>query len=133
QHRAPAAEFSAERILIIPKPGHEAALANEHAAERATVKHKFPGLGNIHILELAPGADPQMVVARYRRNGHVNAADLDYREWRPAANPNDPGFTGGIQWYLNNTGQSGGIPDADIDAPEAWNILSTATNVIVAV
>jgi len=26
----------------------------------------------------------------------------------------------GNQWHLNNIGQSGGTPDADIDAPEAW-------------
>jgi len=24
------------------------------------------------------------------------------------------------QWHLHNIGQSGGTPDADIDAPEAW-------------
>src|SRR5512146_213351 len=31
--------------------------------------------------------------------------------------PSDPLFD--QQWALNNTGQSGGTPDADIDAPEA--------------
>jgi hypothetical protein len=34
--------------------------------------------------------------------------------------PNDTRFN--EQWALNNTGQSGGTVDADIDAPEAWNI-----------
>ncbi len=34
--------------------------------------------------------------------------------------PNDPLFPN--QWHLNNTGQSGGTVDADIDAPEAWDI-----------
>jgi len=34
--------------------------------------------------------------------------------------PNDASF--GTQWDKNNTGQSGGTPDADIDAPEAWDI-----------
>jgi hypothetical protein len=33
--------------------------------------------------------------------------------------PGDPNF--GQQWNLNNTGQTGGTPDADIDAPEAWD------------
>ena len=32
--------------------------------------------------------------------------------------PNDPSFS--RLWGLNNTGQTGGTPDADIDAPEAW-------------
>lgn len=38
------------------------------------------------------------------------------------ATPNDPSF--GTQWSLNNTGQSGGTPDADIDAVEAWDITT---------
>ena len=36
--------------------------------------------------------------------------------------PDDPQF--GNQWGLHNTGQSGGTPDADIDAPEAWDIIT---------
>ena len=40
------------------------------------------------------------------------------------ASPNDPSF--GQLWGLNNTGQSingvAGVRDADIDAPEAWNM-----------
>ena len=36
--------------------------------------------------------------------------------------PNDPMFN--QQWALHNTGQTGGVPDADIDAPEAWDIAT---------
>ncbi|MDY7015432.1 MAG: S8 family peptidase, partial [Cyanobacteriota bacterium] len=35
-------------------------------------------------------------------------------------------------WGLHNTGQTGGTPDADIDAPEAWD-LATGSDVIVGV
>ena len=35
-----------------------------------------------------------------------------------SALPNDPML--GEQWHLNNYGQYGGLPDADLDAPEAW-------------
>lgn len=45
--------------------------------------------------------------------------------------PNDPRFS--ELWGLNNTGQSGGTPDADIDAPEAWDIATDGSNIIVAV
>lgn len=38
----------------------------------------------------------------------------------PESEPNDPYF--GYQWHLNNTGQSGGTADADIDMPEAWEL-----------
>ena len=36
-------------------------------------------------------------------------------------NPSNPG-SGGEQWNLLNTGQNSGTNDADIDAPEAWDI-----------
>lgn len=129
---APATPFRHDRILIIPKAGREAQLDNQHAAERVKVKKKYPALGNIHVLELPPGADPEKTVERYRRNGHVETADLDYMGWQPAAVPNDPYFLDGSQWHLNNTGQFGGLPDADIDAPEAWDILNSASNIVVA-
>ena len=45
--------------------------------------------------------------------------------------PNDPSF--GDQWALNNTGQSGGTPDADIDAVEAWDITTGDTNIVVGI
>ena len=45
--------------------------------------------------------------------------------------PNDPYFN--KQYYFHNTGQTGGINDADIDAPEAWNISTGSSNIIVAV
>lgn len=37
------------------------------------------------------------------------------------------------QWALNNSGQSGGTPDADIDAPEAWALSTGSVDIIVAV
>lgn len=40
--------------------------------------------------------------------------------------PDDPSFAG-QQWGLNNTGQTGGTPDADVDAPEAWDITTGGT------
>ena len=38
--------------------------------------------------------------------------------------PNDPRYTNGDMWDMNNTGQNGGAADADIDAPEAWDITT---------
>jgi len=37
------------------------------------------------------------------------------------------------QWHLHNTGQYGGTPDADINAPEAWEITTGDPNIVVAV
>jgi hypothetical protein len=51
------------------------------------------------------------------------------------ATPNDPFFN--RLWGLHNTGQTvqglTGAPDADIDAPEAWNVTTGSNSVTVAV
>lgn len=45
--------------------------------------------------------------------------------------PDDPRYN--EQWHYHNTGQQGGTPDADIDLPEAWDIVRGNSNVVVAV
>ncbi len=50
-----------------------------------------------------------------------------------ARTPNDPRYSDGTLWGLHNTGQSGGTPDADIDAPEAWDVTTGSSNVVIAV
>jgi mannitol/fructose-specific phosphotransferase system IIA component (Ntr-type) len=37
------------------------------------------------------------------------------------------------QWALHNTGQTGGKDDADIDAPEAWDIETGVSTILIAV
>lgn len=49
----------------------------------------------------------------------------------PSYIPNDPYFDN--QWALHNTGQTDGIPDADIDAPEAWDIETGDSDVVIAI
>lgn len=48
-----------------------------------------------------------------------------------SALPNDPSFS--RLWGLNNSGQTGGVADADIDAAEAWNVTTGSRSVVVAV
>ena len=45
--------------------------------------------------------------------------------------PNDPAFLS--SWGLHNIGQSGGVADMDMDAPEAWDITTGDPGIIVAV
>ncbi len=49
--------------------------------------------------------------------------------------PTDPLYPD--QWHLNNTGQSGGTPDADVDASEAWDRIDTPLggdpNIVIAI
>jgi thermitase len=61
--------------------------------------------------------DPAAVAQRLERSPAVAYAEPNFI-LRTTAIPNDPIFP---QMYgLNNTGQTGGTADADIDAPEGW-------------
>ena len=42
--------------------------------------------------------------------------------------PNDTSFD--LQWNMHNTGAGGGVEDADIDAPEAWEITTGGATVL---
>ena len=57
-------------------------------------------------------------------------AEPDYVVHIQAVTPNDPSFSS--LWGMNNTGQTGGVSDADIDAPEAWSISTGSSTVVVA-
>jgi subtilisin family serine protease len=69
-------------------------------------------------------------IARYRQDPDVLYAEPNYIV-RTTNTPNDPSF--GELWGLYNSGQSGGIPGAHIDAPSAWNVTTGSSSVVVAV
>ncbi len=52
---------------------------------------------------------------------------------RAVATPTDAAFLDGRLWGLRNTGQSGGLAGADIDAVDAWDITKGSASVVVAV
>ncbi len=61
----------------------------------------------------------------------VQYAEPDYLVHAFETFPNDPRFD--ELWGMHNTGQSGGVENADIDAPEAWDNRREASSVRVAV
>jgi thermitase len=67
--------------------------------------------------------DPAAVADRLERSAAVAYAEPDFI-LSVSAIPNDLRF--GELYGLNNTGQTGGSADADIDAPEGWNAAGLA-------
>ncbi|NIP42150.1 MAG: hypothetical protein GWN61_07415, partial [candidate division Zixibacteria bacterium] len=45
--------------------------------------------------------------------------------------PQDPYFS--EQWHLHNTGQNGGLEDADIDMPESWDLKPEEHSTLLAI
>ena len=62
--------------------------------------------------------DPAVVAERLNRSALVDYAEPNFI-LKAGATPNDPLFP--ELYGLNNSGQTGGRPDADIDAPEGWD------------
>ena len=88
------------------------------------VRHRYRGIPAIAV-EVNENA-----IQGIRRNPNVRYVEPDY-EVHILETPNDPMFND--LWGLHNTGQTGGTPDADIDAPEAWDIETGDGNVVIAV
>jgi thermitase len=96
-------------------------------AKRAKV---FRSLAGIELIKLPRGLSVQEAMDIYQRSTDVLYAEPNYIV-RTTSTPNDTRFN--EQWGLHNVGQSGGIPEADIDAVAAWDITTGNSDVIVAV
>jgi hypothetical protein len=84
----------------------------------------------IQRMALAAGDTVEQALAGFRGRGDVLFAEPDYLVHATDI-PDDPLF--GQLYGLHNTGQSGGLVDADIDAPEAWNLTTGSTRTVVGV
>ena len=82
------------------------------------------------IARLKRGSDTLRLKEQLANHPDVESVELNYRV-TVAQIPNDSRFS--EQWALNNIGQTGGTFDADIDAPEAWDVTTGGSDVVVAV
>lgn len=81
-------------------------------------------------LELPAGADGVTIAAELTASGLVEFAEVDsIGEW--FGGPDDTDF--GLQWHLENTGQTGGVAGADVGALEAWDVTTGDASIITAV
>jgi subtilisin family serine protease len=105
---------------------------------RATSIHRSLGfevierLKDIHIdrIVIPDGWGVDEAVCLYNADPDVVYAEPNYIR-RAFLTPNDPHFN--ELWGLQNTGQTGGIQDADIDAPEAWDTQTDCSSVVIAI
>lgn len=122
-----------DRILVQPKRGVSLPqMAAVHTQIGAEVIKTLTDSENLQVIHVPQGISPINLIARYQKSELVQAAEPDFLVHTSVV-PNDPAFLDGTQWGLNNVGQSGGISDADIDAPEGWDTLNSASNIVVAV
>lgn len=159
--QALAQDFAGTRALDIPdRPGivnpfkqtAKAVYSKEHVVV-GFYSNSTPAVRELAArqvgLSLRPGQDPtrhmilditsaskrmgltvESAVLALLRNPAIRYAEFDVL-LEPEYIPNDPRFN--ELWGLHNTGQSAGTVDADIDGPEAWDIVLNHPEVVVAV
>ena len=84
----------------------------------AGVNRKVGSVAGVGAQVVSVQGDPAVVARRLNRSALVSYAEPNFI-LRATATPNDPLFP--ELYGLNNTGQTGGSSDADIDAPEGWD------------
>ncbi len=119
-----------DELIVRFAPGVNAATrARILASAGCQQTRSFRLLRDLALVQVQAGTRMQDAIQRLSASSAVRYAEPNYIV-TAAAIPNDPRFP--ELYGLNNTGQTGGTPDADIDAPEAWD-QQTGTDVVVAV
>jgi uncharacterized repeat protein (TIGR01451 family) len=132
----PGGDYVPGELLVKFKSGTPAVIEQGvHAAMGAVRKRELRlRSGRVTQIRLPHGMTVEEGVTRYRNNPNVEYAEPNYLRHVMLV-PNDTRF--GELWGLNNTGQpvngKKGTADADIDAPEAWDVTTGSSNVVIAV
>jgi thermitase len=126
--------FVPDELLVRLEPGARAARAEAILArEDAELRRPLP-LPGLWRARVAPGAGVRETARAVERQRGVRYAEPNYYRY-PHAIPDDPLF--GDQWSLHNTGQVvqgvEGLPDADVDAPGAWDLATGSADITVAI
>jgi thermitase len=118
--KAPGLPIGAERAVqgqilvkvkntVTDKVGAKNRLKSKH---KGKIKKTIPGM-NVDVIEVAP-ADEQRILSELKSDPDVEYAEPDYIGYGLDFIPNDPRFK--EQYGLNTSS-----PNADIDAPTAWD------------
>ncbi len=124
-------EYKPGRLLVRFAPGLGiAAQHSKAAAVGGDIRKRFSLVPGLCLVQLGRGADVMRAIQGLSRAPDVIYAQPDFL-WHADTIPNDTSMN--ALWGMNNTGQNGGTPDADIDAPEAWNVAIGNHGIVVAV
>ncbi len=149
-HAAGAAAIRGEVLVKLRPSATASQIAALHGRTKAAVSYRSR-LTRWQAVRPPQGTDPQSLLRAYRADPSVEAAEF-VRARRITKFANDLRRD---QWALHNTGRTLSVccsmtacfpcspvradflvpttPDADIDAPEAWDLSVGSTNVVVAI
>jgi subtilisin family serine protease len=122
--------YVTDEVLVRFKPAIGAQAISTMAANvGARVVATVPSI-RMQRLRLTGTVGVEEAVQLLRAQAQVELAEPNYKV-RASATPNDASFS--RLWGLHNSGQTGGLADADIDAPEAWDVTTGSETVLVGI
>jgi subtilisin family serine protease len=95
------------------------------------IKYDFKIVPGLSVVELPEWTTVEQALLALNGADGILYAQPNYEVKALSTFPNDPRFD--ELWGMHNTGQTGGTFDADIDAPEAWDIATGSHEIVVAV
>ncbi len=125
-----------ELIVMLKNNDNTSSLTRDFGSIGLKVKEVLVSDLNIWLFEYNFNSlNASVVLEQVRKHKDVDIAQFNHYVSERSI-PNDTRF--GEQWSMNNTGQTGGTADADIDGPEAWNLAtgglsSMGDSIIIAV
>jgi len=139
-------EYVPGQVIIKMKQGKSTTQKNKLKTRmKANTRRTFPNL-NIELWQIDESqqkANIDQLIREYTNHPDIEYVEPNYifhlADYTGDNNchesediiPTDPLF--GNQWNLDNTGQDGGTPDADTNAPEAWDIATGNSAIEVAI
>ena len=134
----PVSSYIPGEILVKFKTGVQESQIRRFHSSRGVVQESRSTLTRVQRLKLPVGLSVEEAVTQYRTNPDVEYAEPNYTR-RAMATPSDSSLS--LQWGLQNTGQSlagtspplQGRTGADIDALDAWSMVTGSPNLVVAV
>jgi len=111
---ASAADYVSNQVIVKPRAG----ISLDRIAALPGVQTRVSRIDGVGAYVFTTRSNPVVLSRALARSPLVAYAEPNYILTTNAV-PNDPRF--GEMYGLNNTGQSGGRADADIDAPEGWD------------
>lgn len=124
-------DFAQGRILVKLDEGTpRKVLDNANRRNDAQVEERLEEV-DVDVVDLPRDLTVSEAVERYDSLPGVEYAEPDFQLLPAQSTANDPDYP--KLYGLNNTGQTGGTADADIDAPEAWDRTTGSLDTTVAV
>lgn len=119
-------------LLVKYKAGLRSQVAAAAAAHGASVTRTIDQI-NVHQLKLPPGLSVEEAAKRFKNDPRIEYVGPNHII-RICRHPNDDIYQNGLLWAFTQWGlYDYEIPDSGIDAPQAWDITTGSTDIVIAV